>query len=67
MVLLKVCVHWVLVVLSFGGKVIYVAEFEEAEIAILSLSVMLDAFKTSKEECLSHDAKVGAKRVHDLH
>ena len=47
--------------------VIAVAELIHLEVAAAAIHIVSNAFKTAKEQCLTHEHEVAAERVHQLH
>ena len=48
-------------------EVIAVTEFEELQVNILAVGIVLDAFQTTKEQSSTHHVQVVAQRVHQAH
>ena len=46
---------------------IAVAKLEELQVGVLAVGIAHDALQTSEEQCLTHHAKVGRKRIHHPH
>ena len=66
-ILLAIGKHWVVVVLLLGVEVIYISEFEESQVLVSALGVVLNTLQSAEEQCLAHHAKVAAQGIHYLH
>ena len=46
---------------------IAVTEFEELQVSILTVGVVLDTFQTTEQQCSTHYVKVVAQWIHQLY
>ena len=67
MILFLIGLHRILVVLFLGRERIDITEFEETEVLALAIHIVLNAFHTTEQQCLSHDIQISRQGVHNVH
>ena len=65
MILLLIGLHRVVLIFFLRGEGVNVSELEETQVLTLTVHIVLDALKTTIQQCLTHHVQIGREGIHD--